>query len=244
MKRLIPILVCATVLSGCQEMGPPVAVEPQSLDAGAAQRSGTEVLYGSVVLYPLPGSSDIVVAVDGGERGAPADGYADVAFVLQRGYATSVPEFTRVERARVVADPAGLVVTSASGNAYVAGLFLGSKVGGPGGRLASSNVAVGRTWTGYGLARRTGKWQVPVSASSDAAQALGRCSRQPADAASPLFSQTVCTSGGVGSTSCSTYCPGGGNCSVTCDDGYYSCCDKVYCVCTCTVKQIKPNVPG
>jgi hypothetical protein len=50
----------------------------------------------------------------------------------------------------------------------------------------------------------------------------------------------ICTSGGPGSTSCSTSVSGGGggisggtSCSVTCSSGYYACCNAYHNKCQC-----------
>ncbi len=233
MKRSAFILAALAML-GCEQANPVFerAVEKQPVRV--------ESFRGTVVLYRLPGSSDVIAAVDEARAGKPADGSADVAFVLQRGFAAGGPEFTRIADGRLEADGTGVRVTDAAGRP-VGGLFLASEFPADVREMGIDRVVLDRAWTGFGLARRTGGWKMPEADDSEAAAALARCSGGGASLSrapsSPLAS--TCASGGGGSSACSMSCPGGGGCSVTCQSGYTSCCDKVWCTCTCS-KQLKP----
>lgn len=237
MKRSAVLLAALAVL-GCERANP---VFDHPAEARAARN---ESFRGAIVLYRIPGSSDVVAAVDESTAGKPADGTADVAFVLQRGFAPGGPEFTRVADGRLVADGSGVRVMDAAGGRVLAGLYLASKFPAEARASGIERMVLDRAWTGFGLARRTGGWKMPASGDSEEAAALGRCSRDARLAVAAFASSPACASGGVGSTSCSMSCPGGGDCSVTCEKGYYSCCDKVWCTCTCNAKELVPNVPG
>ncbi|HEU4455135.1 MAG TPA: hypothetical protein VFR81_18875 [Longimicrobium sp.] len=232
MKRAAILLASLAVL-GCEQSPNPVF---EQLSVEQAPRS--ESFRGTVVLYRLPGSSDVVAAVD-----EASDGRADVAFVLQRGFAPGGPGFTRLGGGRIEADDAGVRVMDAAGR-RVAALYLASRFPESASGAGIRGVVLDRVWTGYGIARRTGGWEMPASAGSEAAAALGRCSRGASLSLASFGTAPACSSGGAGSTSCSMSCPGGGDCSVTCDKGYYSCCDKVWCTCTCNPKEIVYNPQG
>jgi hypothetical protein len=228
MKRTA-ILLAALAMLGCEQANP-------VFERPAEERTlRAESFRGTVVLYRLPGSSDVVAAVD-----EAADGRADVAFVLQRGFAAGGPEFTRLAGGRIDADGSGVRVTDAAGR-RVAALYLASKFPASARGAGIDRVVLDRVWTGFGVARRTGGWEMPVSGDSDAAAALGRCSRDARLSLASFSTGPACSSGGAGSTSCSMTCPGGGDCSVSCDKGYYSCCDKVWCTCTCSPKELRPS---
>jgi len=228
MKRTA-ILLTALAMLGCEQANP-------VFERPAEERTlRAESFRGTVVLYRLPGSSDVVAAVD-----EAADGRADVAFVLQRGFAAGGPEFTRLAGGRIEADGSSVRVTDAAGR-RVASLFLASEFPADVREMGIDRVVLDRAWTGFGLARRTGGWKMPDAGDSEAAAALARCSGGASLSRAPSYSlASVCASGGEGSTACSMDCPGGGGCSVKCQSGYTSCCDKVYCTCTCT-KQLKPS---
>jgi hypothetical protein len=228
------IILAALAMLGCEQANP-VFHRPAD-----EQPVRAESFRGTVVLYRLPGTSDVIAAVDQSDAGKPADGSADVAFVLQRGFAPGGPEFTRLAGGRIEADGSGVRVMDAAGR-RVAGLFLASEFPADVREMGIDRVVLDRAWTGFGIARRTGGWKMPEAGDSEAAAALARCSGGGPSLSRAPFSPlaATCASGGTGSTSCSMSCPGGGGCSVTCESGYSSCCDKVWCTCTCS-KQLKP----
>jgi hypothetical protein len=234
MKRAA-ILLSVLAMLGCEQANPVFE------RAAGEQPVRAESFRGTVVLYRVPGSSDVVAAVDQGDAGKPGDGSADVAFVLQRGFAKGGPEFTRLADGRLEADGSGVRVMDGAGR-RVAAFYLASRFPADARGIGVERVVLDRVWTGFGIARRTGGWEMPATGDSEAAAALGRCSRGARLSVASFGS--ACSSGGAGSTSCSTTCPGGGDCSVSCDKGYYSCCDKLWCTCTCNEKQIVPNPQG
>lgn len=89
---------------------------------------------------------------------------------------------------------------------------------------------------GYGPARRTDGGGLAISemagVSLDAS--LLTCDGVQAQISKPADHAPICHAGGEGASSCSSGCGGfGDSCSVSCSEGTYACCDRLYCTCTC-----------
>lgn len=84
---------------------------------------------------------------------------------------------------------------------------------------------------GIGLAHFEGDF--PISASKNGGLAFDMADICNAAPASLSLHADGCSSGGVGSTSCSVggCIPNDASCSVTCSDGYYACCNCGGCKC-------------
>lgn len=183
-----------------------------------------ESIFGDAVLFPVPGRG-LALAVDGGTAGR--DGYVDQVFVLQQETASAV-------EARVLSDAdifyAGrLLLVRAAGHASIAFVLQGNGDAEPD---MGSVPAGAERFTGFGISRRTGAWEVALDEVTGARMSdlLPTCASAPSDG---LRTAATCDSGGAGSTSCSTTCVPNGSCSTSCGSGYYACCNKAVCTCTC-----------
>lgn len=103
---------------------------------------------------------------------------------------------------------------------------------------------------GYGLSVLKGKWDTKTLIGADKKYALNLltladlrgkttpAARQAATMDDPPF---TCTSGGPNSTSCSITEVMGIACSVTCSEGYYSCCNSNTTRCICVRNGFQPG---
>lgn len=95
----------------------------------------------------------------------------------------------------------------------------------------------------YGLSTHKGSWATSIRADDVSAHnALIEYSKNRTERGKvpPVGGEPNCTSGGTGSSSCSITELFGMSCSVTCDDGYYACCDSKTTTCKC-VKKVDPQ---
>ena len=237
MKPLHCLALGLGLVAACDTGGNMVASTPDPLVShNTVPASPHAVLYGNVVVQPLE-VGRVAVVLDGGMRRDASDGLADEVFLLQSDNSRAPWGPLRVRDATlsyrgsslVVADAENVVLTFA-----VAGK--GSLANEP---LFSRGAQTQASWEGYGLSRRIGLPTVRMRGLTAARLLpfLPPCpsSRNAAVRFSTVVADSlVCSSGGPGSTNCSTSCiepPYG--CSVTCGAGYYSCCDAERCKCQC-----------
>lgn len=105
------------------------------------------------------------------------------------------------------------------------------------------NISISKTILGFGFSKVTGEWDIENANFSDndvfsileAHQKIKSKSNDTSRVAA------TCTSGGTGSSSCSTTNPLTG-CGVTCNTGYYSCCDASVAKCTCIKEPTKKQL--
>lgn len=232
-------LFIAFATAGCIENGvgtPPRGPNPAAVSATLATdlRNPGEArssLFGDVVLFAAPGMG-VAIAIDGGTSPGTQDGYVDQVFLLQQ-EAPSVVEPRRLSSAELFY--AGrLLMVRAAGTAPLTFMVQGAGDPEPAVDRLPFSASGAQRFAGHGISRRTGAWQIPldeVTASSMSGLLPSCATRQDAT----IGTAQLCDSGGEGSTSCSTSCAGvnGGSCSTTCGTGYYSCCDRGACQCTC-----------
>jgi hypothetical protein len=146
---------CSEPMAGSMRSGPnPASVEAtRKLNLGTLQ-DVAETFFGDVVIRSL-GGRDIAVALDGGASVGQADGFVDQVFVLQRSDSGAAIE-RRITGARVLYRKRGMIISG--GRSPALGLFLADadaeairRESGTG----ASTRALGQSWRGYGLARRT-----------------------------------------------------------------------------------------
>jgi hypothetical protein len=193
---------------------------------------GTAIdLYGDVMVFLAPNGTDLIVALDGGNE--RPDGSANQVFTLQR--SNAVPGYSRLPAAGVRLSDARLRVTSnrvqIQHPEFSATLLLaGDAVMPPEG----VSTAGGRIewWEGYGLARASGSWTMTPEVLTDAAARGFVCGGEQANGLRARFAvedpidddEGRCAAGGEGAGGCSLTI-GPGECSVSCKDGYYACCN-------------------
>lgn len=196
------------------------APAPDLRNPSTAQQS----IFGDAILFPVPGKG-LALAIDGGSAGR--DGYVDQVFVLQQETPSAVP--SRVLSGAEIFHAGRLLLVRAAGQAPV--VFV---VGGDGDAEPDmGRVPAGaQRFTGHGIARRTGAWKVALEEATGARMSdlLPTCPSAPTGG---VRAASTCDSGGGGATSCSTSCISGGSCSTTCAAGYFACCNKAVCTCTC-----------
>ncbi len=239
MSRFAVLLVFLS-LAGCSD-GPVRQERPVPTDR--AERAALRVnagetgqtFEGDAYFGRVPEKNAVFIAFDGGEGGQAPDRVIDQVYVLQSEAESPGVLPGKVAGVQLLYARNSVLVRPSNGGAPVRFTVAGKEsVGAAGARPLD--------WSGYGLARRTGQWplvdgvplqealKTPLAAScgaaSGGAQLMGSCD-----------------SGGAGSTSCSTPCTiAGGSCSVNCGAGYFSCCTKAACTCTCE-KALLPD-PG
>jgi hypothetical protein len=226
MRRRAILFLAALGLAGTA--GADAAVRPHGGDDAAPA-----VLTGDVVVQRSATSPDVVVAVDGGTRGQPADGIADRVFVLQRDGAPLEDAVLRFAGARVLFDAGNVLVAQADGGPAVGVLLAGREALSPAAAAFLGGTAVGERWTGRGMALRIGEVR------------MGAAGLSVATLPSVL---TSCGSGGAADGAAKAAgpvrpCPGGGStdcanstCQVICIPGYTPCCDctdPTNCKCSC-----------
>jgi|GEM_PF-4676434 len=200
---------CSEPMAGSMRSGPnPAAVEAtRKLNLGSLQ-DVAETFFGDVVIRSL-GGRDIAVALDGGTSAGQADGFVDQVFVLQRSDSGAVIE-RRITGARVLYRKRGMIISDARSPAL--GLFLADadaeairRESGTG----ASTPALGQSWRGYGLARRTLVQPVEFARWELAAVAGTLPCPAPVEGAVTAQDAGKCDSGGPGSAGCTTSCPMG-----------------------------------
>ena len=229
-------LICTT--AGCVESGvgaPARGPNPAAVGATLAldlrnPDAARENVYGDAVLFTAPGIG-LAIALDGGAQQGMQDGYVDQVFILQQQEPTTL-EPRPLRSAELFLAGRMLMVRAGDG---ARATFVVQAAGDPEpavDRLPFSPAGAER-FTGFGMSRRTGAWEVAledVTRGSVAALLPACASRANGEAGIA----SACDSGGEGSLGCSTGCAiGGGSCSTTCGSGYYSCCNRTSCACTC-----------
>lgn len=224
MKKQLGLMICLSlILAGSaaaeQQLrnphSPPV-VEPTA---------HAEVFVGRVVIDSTP-DGEILIAVDQqqGRRGA-GYGIAELVFVLQVDPAMDIHE--DYARARVVARKDSVEVHPAPA---------------AGGWVFALSEAVEHETppgfervVGFGLSWNRGRHDLTGGGNGGLRSVVGESGGLYQDDTGGGTSSGGCTSGGIGSSSCSLTC-GGQTCSVTCNTGYYACC-----VCTTSGPRCKCN---
>lgn len=230
----------ALVLSstaGCAESGvgaPARGPNPAAVSANLAldlrnPNDARESLFGDAVLFTAPGRG-LALALDGGTAPGMQDGYVDQVFLLQQQEPTRVDP--RTLRSAELFFAGRLLMARSAGTTPLMLVVQGPGDPEPAVDRLPFSTAGAERFSGFGLSRRTGAWQVPL----DEVAGTRMTSLLPACAGGGgIGVASACDSGGEGSTSCSTACSNitGGSCSTSCGSGYYSCCDKGACSCTC-----------
>lgn len=232
------VVMLLLAASGCGEGSPMDPQETDLITAETVDPSGLlpeVVLGGDVVLLLGEHRPDLIVALDGG-AGRGQDGTADQVFRLQRSREGFWPQFSEspsatalpngaqyLRNASLRYDGRSLQITHPD---YSAILTVDGDI--------PPTEASGARWNGYGLARAVGQW--PMNAASLAAIAVtgftcntSLLSKNAFGTAATRDSYTAmsddeCASGGAGATSCSLSV-GGFECSVSCGEGFYACCN-------------------
>lgn len=243
----VQVILSVLLLAGCAEAVTPGSPGPDPRAAAVTRAAdlrnpngAREVLYGDVVVHRLD-SLKTAIALDGGPTRNLQDGYVDQVFVLQHEPGVSTPD-TFLPQAEIEYRGRALFVRSGGGGGL--GFAVNAEAAAQlRDELPSPEKSVPFS-IGYGLARRTGPWEVRVREVGDGWSQISpvRCGGST-DSSAARVASSSCSSGGPGSTSCSTSCSiGTGNCSVSCDGGYYSCCESVGCTCTCcsTTRRCDP----
>lgn len=234
--RTLSLVGASCIMAACLETGvaPPAdGPSPEAVRAAQSMRLGVpiharESLQGDAMLFTVSGTG-LALALDGGTSAASHDGYVDQVFVLQQ-------EAPAAESPRLLANAdihyaGNLLLVRAPGHRPL--LFLVQGRGDPlpdAGALGANDA---QRYSGFGLARRTGTWEMRLTdvATTSMRDLLPTCAASPDGTVSAAG---TCDSGGVGSTSCSTSCVSSGDgCATSCGSGYYSCCNKAVCTCTC-----------
>jgi hypothetical protein len=236
--RALAMLALACTMASCMENSvgaPSQGPSPAAVSATLAldlrnPLAASEFIHGDVAMLTVPGLG-LALAVDGGTSPGVQDGYVDQVFVLQQAQPVAVDAraFSNAE-----IHYAGRVL-SIRPPGHRPMLFLLRGQGDADPDLSGVQTAGAERFVGHGISRRTGAWEVRLDelTTSSIAELLPACaSRQPGDSVRVAGS---CDSGGPGSTSCSTTCltVNGGSCSTSCGSGYYACCNKGACTCTC-----------
>lgn len=228
--------------AGCMEngAGPARGPNPAAVSASLATdlRNPDEArssLFGDVVLFAAPGMG-VALAIDGGTSPGTQDGYADQVFLLQQEAPSAVK--ARWLSSAELFYAGRLLMVRAAGAAPLTFTVRGADDPEPAVDRLPFSASGAERFTGYGISRRTGAWQIPLDevTASSMRDLLPSC----ADGQDgTIRTAQLCDSGGEGSTSCSTSCAGvnGGSCSTTCGTGYYSCCDRGACTCTCVASS-------
>jgi len=108
-------------------------------------------------------------------------------------------------------------------------------------RLISKKYNFYYTFNGFGLSCINDKWYEDISNDKKYQSIFDVL---PQYSVKYKNTKTIgCTSGGVGSTSCSVS-NGNGSCSVSCGTGYYSCCNDTHTVCKCVKNPPGDSNPG
>jgi hypothetical protein len=235
--RIVPVLALACAMGSCMEnsVGAPAqGPSPAAVSATLAldlrnPQAASEFIHGDVVLFPVP-RTGLALAVDGGASPGAQDGYVDQVFVLQQQQPAAM-DVRALSNAEV--HYAGRMLSvRAAGRAPVLLLVQGEGDAAP--DLSGGRTAGAERFAGFGISRRTGAWEVRLQEVTGTAMAdlLPTCATPRADG---VTAAANCDSGGMGSTSCSTTCltVNGGSCSTSCGAGYYACCNKGACTCTC-----------
>lgn len=197
--------------------------------AGAAARSHGG---GDAVVQRSAATADVVVAVDGGVKGEPADGIADRVFVLQRDGAPSGDAVLRYAGARVLYDQGTILVAPAGGSPAVGLSLAGREALSPAAASFLGATPVGDRWTGRGLALRKGEVRIGEAGLSPATmeRVLASCGTRNDGAAQAAGAPPGCPGGG--STDCSN-----STCQILCVPGFHACCDCTpnpnNCKCSC-----------
>lgn len=123
--------------------------------------SARETFFGDVLVIALP-RYGVAVLLDGGPTPGMRDGYVDQAFVLQQETPSNLrtrtiegAELHYAGRALFVRDPGGASLLLAVGESEI-------------NSVPASALAASTRYEGFGLARRTGAWTVPLARAPDA----------------------------------------------------------------------------
>lgn len=148
--------------------------------------------------------NSIYVFVDTLDIIGNGDGVADYAFILQVLEELDKGKYDmRMENVVLAYEQESLLITTSDKENVVELLLDRAKQ-----QYPTSNPILG-----YGLAKWKSQWEFPISEEDF----IVMCN---------LSQNTSCDSGGEGASSCMVNCGGqGGSCSVTCNRGYYACCN-------------------
>jgi hypothetical protein len=254
-RRTLALLAFLAAVPACDTLGRGSGgPSPTSADARAGRAipsidltisdQARETFFGRVTLQPAEAGADIVVSLDGMAAAADADGYADQVFVMIRSAGSGRIENMQIESARVTYRGRGVVVESMDGR-YTVGFFLRGERGAEVREEMGRGRRFNQVWNVVGISRRTGQWRVDGDGLDAAGLHDVMLSCGNANGTVRLASLGTCDSGGPGAVACSTSCSlSGGNCSVQCEGGSYSCCSKVECECTCVTPPPPPPPPA
>ena len=230
MRRPAILFLAALGLAG----GVGADAAARSHDGANAGMSRTEVRTGDVVVQRSATSANLVVAIDGGTRGEAADGIADRVFVLQRDGAPLEDAVLRYAGARVLYENGNIFVVPADGSPAVGVFLAGREALSPAAASFLGTTPVGDSWTGRGIALRSGEVRVGAAglAAATMARVLASCGAG------------AVTDGAARAAGSAPPCPGGGStncanstCQVLCIEGYHACCDctpdPTNCKCSC-----------
>jgi hypothetical protein len=230
MRRPTILFLAALGLAG--GAGASAAARPNG--GGNAAMPMQELRTGDVVVQHSAASASVVLAVDGGTNGEAANGIADRVFVLQREGAPLGDGVLRFTGARVLYDQGTILVAPADGSPAVAFFLEGREALLPGAASFLAGTAVGESWTGRGIALRSGVVHLGA-AGLDAAtlqRVLTSCGGGGAAAGAAKTAGAPPGCPGDGSTDCTN-----STCQILCIPGFHACCDctpdPTNCKCSC-----------
>lgn len=250
------VLGTALLAFGCTDTEKSQTPLAPGASPSATANDDVEFFQGDVIIIRAPNDRDVIVALDAKGSEAP-DGVADQVFLLQRssnlnaGMALSTAGFW-LDDASLRFDRRSLQVVHQDFSALLLlsddKLLYLSDDGRRSLPRRPDQVAAGvsqEIWDGYGLVRSTGEWNMSAAGLEDGAAHGFECGGTRARTSpSPMLSVVAfstssrCAAGGEGSSSCSIEVAGG-SCSVSCNDGYYACCN-VLGGCKCNSTQLRP----
>lgn len=224
---------CAENGAGINAKGP----NPAAIRSNLAGRHGmpgrVDRIAGDAWLVPVSGHG-VAIVIDGGPEPGMQDGFVDHVFLLAQEDPVNV-QSRSLRDAQFHSNGRVLLAHGAGIQPVVLAL------GNPPPQLVPQidvmpTVPQGaERYEGYGLSLRTGAWSVPLDEilTRGVAELIPACGRAVGHAGIPSLS--TCSSGGPGSTACSTTCltASGGDCSTSCRPGYYACCNQADCTCAC-----------
>lgn len=220
---LVFALVSFPGLTGASEN--PNTDECASLTIGSGETRGNVVV--ETFYLEEHDIHEVFVTVDVTDGNTLPDGVAEEVFVLQMEAVESDRQSMFVEDVRIVYDEDRVEVIGQGGHHLVALRLDGAQTA----RQAKANSV----FSGYGLIRSAGAWELPDGYGSQSAGS--RLPLSLVEARIKAVALSECDSGGSGATSCSISCPDR-SCSVSCSEGTTACCNcGIFTGPSCTCKS-------
>lgn len=234
---------------GCEA----VPLEPSELSSITSERQSERISaegdpttrVTNILVVPIHSTSEILVAVDGLQPGYGADGTADQVYRLQgvdseEMVALGFPGSVQLSDAVIAYESTSLAIRHPRLSLV---LSINDAVSDSGNRAYS---AAATHIAGYGLSRNTGSWPMEAAELALAARQGFVCGESGGAFELASYSgdlidddEVVCASGGEGASQCGIGVAGM-ECTITCRDGYYACCN-VLGGCQCVKEEEDPE---